>query len=181
MKLEKLLRCSLIAIVVVASALATAHRRSYAAGLPERPITMLVGLAPRNATDAVARMLAAEMSGRLEIPAVVDNRPGANEIVTIKTWLHSSPDGYTLLMGTGSSLAQSPAIRKGLGYNPRADMTPVGLVAKAVGVLSVAPDAPIRTLAEAVALAKANPEGLAYGSSGVGMASHLPVELLMHS
>jgi tripartite-type tricarboxylate transporter receptor subunit TctC len=82
-------------------------------------------------------------------------------------------------MGTGSSLAQNPAMREGLGYDPLADLTPVGLVAQAVGVLAVAPEAPLNSLADVVDHARDQPEALAYGSSGVGMANHLAMELLM--
>lgn len=178
MKLSSRIRRALCQLTLAAGMLAAEAEYLHAAEFPVRPITLLAGFAPGSATDTVARLLAADMSARLGVPVVVDNRPGANQIVAIKTLLRSAPDGYTLLMGTGSSLVQNPAIRKSVGYHPLEDMTAIGLVAKAVGVLSASPELPLPTLRDVVTFAKANPDALAYGSSGVGMANHLAMELL---
>lgn len=181
MDLPARIRRSLFDTILAAGALAAETEYLHAAEFPVRAIRLLVGFAPGSATDTVARLLATALSAHLGVPVVVQNRPGADQMVAIGSLMRSAPDGYTLLMGTGSSLAQNPAMRMGLGYDPLADLTPVGLVAQAVGVLSVAPEVPLDSLDDVIDYARDNPDALAYGSSGVGMANHLAMELLMQT
>jgi tripartite-type tricarboxylate transporter receptor subunit TctC len=110
---------------------------------------------------------------------IVENKPGGNQTIAIQTLLSRPADGYTLYVGSGSSLVQYPALRKDLPYRPLEDFALVSMLALQPGVLSISPTAPWLTVAELVAYAKANPGKLNYGSQGVGSASHLAMEYFM--
>ena len=119
------------------------------------------------------------MSQLLQTPVIVDNKPGANQIIAIRTLLASPPDGYTLYAATGSSLIQNPALRPGLPYDPLKDFTLVGMAVTNPGVIFVSPALPIHNIKELIAYGNANPGKLNYGSAGLGTAGHLAAEALM--
>lgn len=146
---------------------------------PTRPIRVYLGFGPAGSTDAILRYYAPKMSQVLNVPVIVDNKPGAAQIPAIKAAMSAAPDGYSLFFGTGSAFSQGPAMRKDLPYDPLRDFVLIGLMAVAPGVIFMSPDLPVRTMRELVNYSTANPSRLNYGSSGVGAASHLQMEYLM--
>lgn len=147
-----------------------AHAQEY----PARPIRILVGFAAGGSTDAIARFYAQKLTAELKTTVIVENKPGAGQIVAIKALMAAPADGYTLYMGTGSALSQTPGVQQApLPYAPLKDFSMVGLVAAAPGVIVVNRDLPVRSLRELATYAKANPTKLNFGSSGIGSASHL--------
>jgi len=169
----------LAAALVGAAALAgagTATAQEY----PNRPISLIVGFAAGGATDAVARVIGQAMSTRLNVPVVIDNKPGAAGIPAIQTLRGAPLDGYTLLLGSGGMLSQGPGFRRDLPYDPLVDFVPVSGVAKVSGVLVARSELPVTNVRELVAYAKANPGNTTYSSSGVGTANQLSIELLAY-
>jgi tripartite-type tricarboxylate transporter receptor subunit TctC len=141
-------------------------------GYPVRPIHLLVGSAPGGTTDLVARVMSAKIAELLGGAVVVDNRPGANQMIAAEFTAKASPDGYTLLM-IPAGFSINPALYKKLPFDPIKDFTPVAKVAVAPNVLVINPSTSARTVAELIALARAKPGTLTYGSSGVGAPSHV--------
>lgn len=144
---------------------------------PVRPIRHIVGFTPGGSTDLVARIVAGKLTEAFGQQVVVDNRPGAGGTIAATTVSRAAPDGYTLYHA-GITMAINPALRPGLPYHPLRDFTPITLLVKLPTVLLVHPAMPAKTLKEFVAHARANPGKLQYGSSGVGAAPHLAMELL---
>ena len=107
---------------------------------------------------------------------VVDNRPGAGGTVGTKAVAKSEPDGYTLLLGYTGTLAIGPSLYKNVGYDPRKDFAPIGMIGNAPNSLVVHPSFPAKTVAELIAYAKANPGKVNFGSAGAGTASHITGE-----
>jgi tripartite-type tricarboxylate transporter receptor subunit TctC len=168
---QVLLTCCIVAFVPSA-----VHAQQY----PNKPLRLVVGFGPGGATDVVARFYAQKLSEVLKSPVIVDNKPGAGQLIGVKTVMAANPDGYTLLLGTGSAFSQGPGVRKDLPYNPLKDLSLISMVSTAPGVIVVAPSLPARNVRELIAYSKENPSKLNYGSSGVGAASHLQAEYLMH-
>ncbi|MDO9439167.1 tripartite tricarboxylate transporter substrate binding protein [Hydrogenophaga sp.] len=145
---------------------------------PTKPIRLLVGIGAGGTGDQVARLYGQKLSEALNASVIVENRPGAYQISAIRALQQAAPDGYTLYLGNGSSLAQSPGIRKDLGYDPQKDFTWIAPVGVSSAVLFVNPQLPVRTFKELVAYSIANPDKLNYGSAGGGTADHLKIEYL---
>ena len=168
----KLHLCACIAGALFAAQPAPADTGKF----PERPLRMIVPLAPGGGSDIVARMVAAPLSDRWGQPVVVDNRPGAGSTVGTGLAAKAAPDGYTVMVSS-SSMAISPALHPKLDFDMRRDFAPVTLLASQPSVLAVHPSVKAQNVRELVALAKAQPGKLAYGSAGVGSATHLGSEL----
>jgi tripartite-type tricarboxylate transporter receptor subunit TctC len=145
---------------------------------PSRPIKILVGYGAGGATDTLARFYASKLQDVLGTPVVVENRPGAQELVAAQPVMNAPADGYTLWMGTGGALAQNPGVRRDLPYDLLKNFTPVAMVSEAEAVLFVRSDVPVSSLAELIALGKASPGKLNYGSGGIGSGNHLQMEYL---
>lgn len=145
---------------------------------PNRPIKFVVPYSPGGLPDTVARIFAQRLGDRLGQPVVVDNRPGANGVVAAQALATSPKDGYTFLVTDGSMFSINPAIYKNLSYDYKKDFMPVSLAARAPLYLAVHPKVPANTLQEFIALAKAKPGTLNYGSSGIGSTHHLTMEAL---
>jgi tripartite-type tricarboxylate transporter receptor subunit TctC len=161
--------------VLLICAAAAAALPLHAAQWPERPIRMLVGFAPGGGTDATARAIAPKLTERLGQQVIIDNRPGATGNIATDIVAKSSPDGYTILMGTIAALAINPSLYEKLPFDPIKDLAPVTRAVDSTNVLVVHPSVPAKSVKELVALAKAKP--LNAGSSGVGGAGHLALEL----
>ncbi len=162
-----------------ALSLAAAGLESRAQTLPAT-IRILVGFAAGGATDNVIRTLAGEMSAALDgRPVIVDNKPGANQIPAIQALRAAPPDGGTLFLGTGSSLAQNPGVQKGLPYSPEADFTPIAIIGTSPGAFMVRTSLPVKSLRELIDYARKNPGKLNYGSAGVGSANQLSMEAFL--
>lgn len=148
---------------------------------PNRPIKFVVPYAPGGLPDTVARIFAQRLGDKLGQSVVVDNRPGANGVVAAQVLASSPKDGYTFLVTDGSMFSINPAMYKNLGYDYKRDFMPVSLAARAPLYLAVHPKVPANTLQEFIALAKAKPGTLNYGSSGIGSTHHLTMEAMKAS
>src|SRR6266576_1475342 len=158
-------------------ALFPAHAQTY----PSRPITLVIPFAPGGSTSIVGRGVADKMGELLGEKVVVDNRPGAGGTVGTKAVAKSDPDGYALLLGYPGTLAIGPSLYKNVGYDPRKDFAPIGLIGNAPNSLVVHPSFPAKTVAELIAYAKANPGKVNFGSAGAGTASHITGEYFARS
>lgn len=165
---------ALAAIAFACSASAHAQSGSY----PTKPIRFIVANSPGGGLDVVARLTAPMVGAALGQHLIIDNRAGATGSVAAELTAKSVPDGYTVLMGSIGNLAVNPHVYKGLGYDPTRDFAPVTFAVSGSNVLIVHPNVPAKTVQELVALARAKPNGLTYGSSGSGNAGHLAAELL---
>ena len=163
----------LICGAFVATVLSAAGAR--AADWPERPIRMLVGFAPGGGTDATARAIAPKLTELLRQQVIVDNRPGATGNIATDIVSKSNPDGYTILMGTIAALAINPSLYEKLPFDPIKDLAPVTRAVDSTNVLVLHPSVPAKSVKELIALAKS--KSLNCGSSGVGGAGHLALEL----
>ena len=148
-----------------------------AADYPTRPIVLVVAFPPGGASDVLARILGRKLEQILRQPVVIDNRPGAGGNVAAEAVAHAAPDGYTLLAGNNAILATNAALYKKINFDAEADFAPVGLIGSQANILVVNPAVPARSMAELIALAKANPGKLNFASSGHGLAAHLAGEL----
>ena len=163
---------SAIALLSITPAAAAQAARGY----PERPIRLLIAQAPGGNADIIARALADGLAERLGQSIVADNRPGASGIIATETTVRAAPDGYTILL-VPSSFGVNPAVTRKLPYDQLRDLEPITLVASAPNVLVVGPALPIKSVADLVKAAKANPGKLTYGSSGNLGSPHLAGEL----
>jgi tripartite-type tricarboxylate transporter receptor subunit TctC len=143
---------------------------------PDRIVKIVVPFAPGGGTDVIARTLAQEMAKDLGASIIIENKPGAGTIIGTQVVAGSAPDGYTLLMGTFAN-AVNPSLNSKLPYDPHRDFAPVALVARSFNVVVVNPNSPIKSIADLIAAAKADPEKLSYGTFGTGTSAHLAGEL----
>ena len=144
---------------------------------PERPVRLIVPFPAGGTVDAVARSLAQQLAGALKQAVVVENRGGGAGSIGAEAVARAAPDGYTLLLGTASTHGSNPAVQKALPYDAMRDFAPVVLVASTPYILVVHPSVPANTVAELLALARAQPGRLNYGSYGAGSSNHLASEL----
>jgi tripartite-type tricarboxylate transporter receptor subunit TctC len=144
---------------------------------PDKPVKMVVPFPAGGSIDIVARLVGQELAKTLGQSVVVDNRSGAGGSIGTDAVAKAAPDGYTLLMGSASSLAANRALYSKLPYDPEKDFSAISLVALQPNVLLVHPSVPAKTVAELIAYAKANPGELNYASAGAGTSQHLAAEL----
>jgi tripartite-type tricarboxylate transporter receptor subunit TctC len=160
---------------VLSSFAMTAHA---AETFPTKPVRMIVPFPVAGATDILARVLSQKMSEQMGYQVIVDNRPGAGGTIGSRLAANATPDGYTLLLGTTSTHAIGPHLYTKRPYDPITDFSHVTQPATSPTVLMVASQVPAKTVKDLIALAKAQPGKLNYGSSGVGTQFHLSGELL---
>jgi len=160
----------LIFTAVAAFALLTGAAQAQ---YPQHPIKLVVPFAPGGGADVMARILADPLARRLGQPIVIENKPGGGATLGADAVAKAAPDGYTLLWVTPGPQITNPYLMPKLPYDPNKDFTPVATVVTAVNVLVVNPNLPVKSVAELVAYAKANPGKLNYSSAGVGASSHL--------
>jgi tripartite-type tricarboxylate transporter receptor subunit TctC len=146
------------------------------AAYPDHTIKIIVPFAPGGGTDVVARALAQEMSRDLGVPVIIENKPGAGTIIGTQAVATSEPDGYTLLMGTFAN-AVNPSLYAKLPYDPDKDLAPISLVARSFNIVVVNPTSKMMSIADLIAVAKAEPDKLSYGTYGTGTSAHLAGEL----
>ena len=161
-----------IALAVIAANVALAQ------SFPSRPVRLVVPFGPGGAPDLVARGLAPKLMETLGVSVVVENRAGAGGIIGMENVAHAAPDGHTLVVGSNGPLAIVPNLQRKLSYDVARDFAPVSLVTAVPFVLVVHPSLPAKTVKELVALARARPGELNYGSPGNGTTTHLATELL---
>jgi len=168
---------SLLPFIATIALLAQAAALAQAQDYPNRPVTLVVPYAAGGGLDVLGRMLAQKLTDRLGKPFVVDNRPGAGTVIGAQSVVKAAPDGYTLMLGTSSAYAINVTLHKNLPYDPARDFAPVALVSNAPFLLLVNPAQPVHSVADLIALAKAKPGQLSYGSAGPGSPQHLSMEL----
>ena len=162
-----------LGMTLLASTLALAQER-----FPSRAIHLVVSFTPGGGADFTARTVAQKMSDLLRHPVVVENKPGANGLVGCEAVAKAAPDGYTLLETDRGALGINPSLYKKLPYDPLSDFEYVGIVTSAPYVLVSDARLAAKTLAEFVALAKAKPGALNYGSYGIASMAQLNIEAL---
>lgn len=150
-------------------------------GYPSRPVTLVVAWAPGGSTDFVGRLLAQGMSRELGQQVVVENRPGASGTVGHASVARARPDGHTLLLGVNSTYAMATHLFAQKGYDDARAFAAVGRVAETPIFLCVNPKLGVRDVAGLVAMAKARPGRMSYGSSGAGSSAHLATELFLRT
>ena len=165
-----------LAVCGVLAAAGPAVAQSY----PTRPITLVVPFAPGGSASTAARSVADKMSETLGQQIVIDNRGGAGGTVATRAVAKSPPDGYTLLVITSATVGTSPSLFQNLGYDPRKDFAPIGLIAATPNLIAVHPTFPARSLAELIKIGKEATTPIPYGSPGTGTLNHLTVELLAY-
>jgi len=163
----------LLAIVVALALMGPAQAQEF----PSRPITLVVPLGAGGSMDIMARTIGAQLADRLGKPVVIENRTGGGTIVAAVTVAKSPPDGHTLLVAPSGTMTTNVTLYKKLPYDPK-EFVPVALYCKVPFVLVANPALPITSIAALVKYAKANPDQLSFGSTGVGTAPHLAGELL---
>jgi tripartite-type tricarboxylate transporter receptor subunit TctC len=151
--------------------------RAAAEEFPSRPVRIIVAVAPGGPTDQLVRLIGPRLSDIWHQPVIVDNRPGAGQLIGTAAAARAEPDGHTLLMTT-NVYPVNPFLFAKLPYDPKKDFTPVTLVASANLVLVVNPELKVKSLGELIEYAKANPGKLNFGSSGPSSSLRLAVELL---
>ena len=146
-----------------------------AAEWPTKPIRLLVGFVPGGGTDTTARAISQKLTAALGQQVVVDNRPGVSGNIAAEITANAPPDGYTVLLSTIAALAVNPSLLKKMPFDPIKDLAPVTRAADSTNFLVVHPSVPAKSVKDVIALAKA--KSLNGGSSGVGGAGHLALEL----
>ena len=149
-----------------------------AQSFPNRQIRLVIPFPPGGGTDIAARLIGEKLGIGLKQTVVPDNKPGANGIIASELDARAAPDGYTLLVATGSSHAFAPALGVKLPFDPVKDFIPVALIGQFPTVLVINPAVPARTMREFVDYARQNPKKLNYGSAGNGSTNHFLGELV---
>ena len=157
--------------------LATALAHAQGA-YPLKPVRIIVPFPPGGPTDTVTRIIGPKLSEAFGHPVIIDNRGGAGGATGTELVAKSAPDGYTLLAGTIGGLAVSPTLNPKLGYNTLRDLAPITQLVNVSYIVTLHPSVPAKSIKQLIALAKARPGKLNYGSSGAGTGPHLAGELM---
>jgi tripartite-type tricarboxylate transporter receptor subunit TctC len=165
----------LLLLLVLIAAVAPVAAQDF----PKRPVRFVIPLPPGGSPDLMARTIAAGLAGAWPHQIVVDNRPGANHNLAAEIVARAPADGHTWLLTTDNTLAVNPHLTR-VQFDPFRDFTPVTQIAQLTFLFVVHPSVPAKTVQELVALAKAKPGVLNYGSSGVGSPQYLGTAMLMH-
>lgn len=168
------MKSSLLPLIAAGCALAvTAQAQNY----PTKPIRIIVPFVPAGPTDNQARWAAQQLTAALGQQVIVDNRPGAGGVPGTEAVVRSAADGYTLLAGNPGPLTIAPSVRAQMPYDPLRDLAPIALIARSASCVCLHPSLPAKNVKEFVALAKAQPGKINYGSPGVGTVGHFATEL----
>jgi tripartite-type tricarboxylate transporter receptor subunit TctC len=161
-------------VLLIALLLASASLMAIAQPYPARPITLVVPLPPGGTNDIMARAVADKLSISLGQQVVVENRAaGGSGTVGTRQAARSAPDGYTLLLGYTSTLATGPGMHRDVGYDPRRDFAPIGLIASAPSLLLIHPSLHVRTVMELIHLMRSSHPPFQVGVPGIGTVNHL--------
>src|SRR4051812_13069709 len=170
------MRISIAAISVVLFG-ATCGAIAADAPYPSRPVRVIVPYPAGGSLDLIGRIYTKALGDALGQPFIVDNRGGANGNVGTESVVNAAPDGYTLVITSSSNLTINPNLYRRMAFDVQRDLAPVSLVAVQRNVLVVNPTLPVQSVKELVALAKARPGSINYGSSGIGSSAHMSAEL----
>src|SRR5438105_13376105 len=146
--------------------------------LPSRPVKIVVPTSPGGATDALSRQIGARLAGLWGQPVIVENKPGANQIIGAEYVAKSAPDGNTLLVSDASSFVINPHLYRNMAYDGLHGFTPITVLVRFPWVIAVHPSVPASTFQELVSSARARPGALSYGSFGLGSSAHISVDYL---
>ena len=163
--------------VLAAPALLLAHAAGAQEAWPSRPVTLLVPWAPGGSNDVVARLLAAPLEARFGQPFIIENRPGGGGSIGMGMAARARPDGLTLLVSSASNHVFHPLIAPDLGYDVREALPGIAMLVDVPNVVVANPAFGVRTIPELIARVKSLPQGISFGSSGVGTSNHLAGEL----
>ena len=169
----KLLKTLILAAGVCALPVLPILSTAQAQAFPTKPISLIIPFPPGGPTDAMARTLAAEITGSLGQPVIVENRAGAGGNIGADFVARALPDGHTLLFGTSGPLAINASLYRKISYDPATSFAPVIQIGQLPNILVVNPSLPVKDVRELIAYSKANPGRLSYASSGNGASSHL--------
>lgn len=158
----------LLAAAALAASTLLPAATALAQDFPSRPIKFVVPFPPGSGTDTSARYFGRKLTELTGQPVVVDNKPGANGFIAVQAVLAAPADGYTVFVGSNSTLAVNVALFRKLPYNPQVDFAPLSMMMRAPAVIVVPPQSPFRTLADLVAAAKAQPGKLNHGGGSAG-------------
>jgi len=161
------------AVVLLAAGLGAAPRAEAQSAYPGKPVRVVVAFTAGGTTDILARAVTQQLSEKLGQPFVIDNKPGGGGNIGTEFVVRAPADGYTLIVNSVGPMAVNQTLYKSLPYDPLTDLVPVVQIADVPNVLVVNPEVPAKTMEEFIAYAKANPNKLNYGSTGVGTSSHL--------
>ncbi|SDC84344.1 Tripartite-type tricarboxylate transporter, receptor component TctC [Cupriavidus sp. YR651] len=176
MRVRLFQRRQILAMMAAAAAVAVAPA-AQADTYPSKPIRLVVGFPTGGAPDTLARIVSEKISSSWGQPVIVDNKPGAGGNIGAEAVAHAAPDGYTLALGTVGTHSINGALYSKMPYDMVKDFTPVILVASTPNVLVVNPSVPAKNVAELIALAKAKPGGLTFGTPGIGTSPHVAGEM----
>lgn len=177
--MPKLSLRSLVGLTICCAATANAADKGGAtAEFPAKPIRIVVPIAPGGSTDYMGRLLAQRIGDHVGPPVIVDNRPGAGGNIGTDIVAKAAPDGYTVVCANVSSIAINGSLYKKMPYDPIKDLAPITLLSVFPNVIVVQPSFPAKSIKELIALAKAKPDSLTFGSAGNGSSTHLAPELL---
>jgi tripartite-type tricarboxylate transporter receptor subunit TctC len=163
--------------IVLGLGLTATPANAQPARFPDRPIKIVVGFAPGGGTDVAARVLAQKLTEGLGQAVVVENRPGASGMIADEAVAKAAPDGYTLMMGTQTTLAVAPNLYRKFGLDPAKEFVGVSMAGISPLALVVHPSLTARSVKDVIAMAKARPGALNFGSGGVGTTPHMAGEL----
>lgn len=174
---------SVLAGCALASSLVMLGPKALAAegDFPARPISLVIPFPPGGATDVLGRVIGARMGKELGQPVVIDNRAGAGTIVGATYVSKAVPDGYTLLLSSGTTFTVNPAIRSNLPYDPVKSFDPIGLAGRTALILLANKDVPVQNFKQFVEYVKASPGKYAYGSFGSGTTAQFAGETLLNA
>jgi tripartite-type tricarboxylate transporter receptor subunit TctC len=174
-------RFAVLLSCVAALSAAVLPQSAAAQAYPSKPIHVVVPFPPGGAVDFFARVVQAPLAELLGQPVIIENKGGASGMIGAEAVSKSAPDGYTLLLGNIASLAINVGIYPKMAYDPVKGFTPIIRTVDVNYVLVVVPSLPVKTVADLIAYAKANPGQLSYGSAGSGSLPHLADELFKYS
>lgn len=176
-------RCggSLAKVAIVSVLAQIAWTSTSAADYPTKPITLVVAFPPGGGADTQARLIAKGLTERLGKPVVVENRPGAGGAIATTAVARAAPDGYTLLIGSSSTLVLEPILRPHPGFDAGRDFAPISMTAEMPLLLSASPSLGVKNVSDLLALARQRPGQLTYASFGAGTTAHLAGEMLKAS
>ena len=164
-------------MAMVAGAVLTVCGGALAQDYPARTITMVVPYPPGGGVDVLARVVAEKLSGVIGQQVIVDNRAGGSGLVGTRSVIRSAPDGYTLMLAHTGSISINPSLHANANFDPRKDLTAVGLIASMPVALLAHPSFPAKTLADVVAIAKKDGGKLNIGTSAIGTGGYMTAEL----
>lgn len=157
---------------------ASVRQQAFAQAFPSKAVKLIIPYPPGGGVDVLARVLAEQMRASLGQSIIIENRPGGNTVIGGAAAASSAPDGYTLVWLTNLGLLSAPLLVKDIPFQPMTDLTPVAMIAISPYIICAHPSLPVKSLKDLVALSKAKPGSIRYGTAGSGSIAHLAMEEL---